>query len=93
MAAVAVGASRHGYSSGSLRYPTMVPSHVPADTSRTDWTSPDYVATVVGVLAVGALVFVAALTRSSPTVDDVTFVVLSITIPVTLAYELARRWR
>ena len=71
----------------------MVPSHVPSDTSRPDWTSPDYVATVVGVLAVGALVFVAALTRSSPTVDDVTFVVLSITIPVTLAYELARRWR
>jgi len=66
---------------------------VPADTSRTDWTSPDYVATVVGVLAVGSVVFFAALTRSSPTVDDVMFVVLSITIPVTLAYELARRWR
>ena len=71
----------------------MVPSHVPADTSRADWTSPDYVATVAGVLAVGALVFVAALTRSSPTVDDVMVVVLSITVPVTLAYELARRWR
>lgn len=93
---------------------------MPADTSRADWTSPEYVATVVGVLAVGALVFFAALTRSSPTVDDVTFVVLilsavsqlryspprggehfetvtadsmSITVPATLAYELARRWR
>jgi L-cystine uptake protein TcyP (sodium:dicarboxylate symporter family) len=66
---------------------------VPADTSRADWTSPDYVATVVGVLAVGALGVVAALTRSGPTVDDVTFVVSSITVPVTLAYELARRRR
>ena len=70
-----------------------MPSHVPADTARANWTSPDYVATVVGVLATGALVFVAALTRSSPAVDDVTFVVLSITVPMTLAYELARRWR
>lgn len=71
----------------------MVPSHVPSDTSRTDWASPEYVATVVEVLAVGTLVFFAALTRSGPIVDDVTFVVLSINIPVTLAYELARRWQ
>ena len=69
----------------------MVPSHVPADTARANWTSPDYVATVVGVLAVGAIAFVAALTRPSPTVDGVTFVVLSITVPAALAYELARR--
>jgi hypothetical protein len=66
---------------------------LPSDTFRSNWTSPDYVATVVGVLAVGALVFFAVLTRSSPTVDDVTFVVLSSTVPVTLAYEFARRWR
>jgi len=71
----------------------MVSSHVPADTSRADWASPDYVATVVGVLAVGAIAFFAALTRSSPTVDDVTFVVSSITVPVTLAYELTPRRR
>jgi hypothetical protein len=71
----------------------VVPSYVPSDTSRADWTSPEYVATVVGVLAVGALVCSAALTRTSPTVDDVTFVVSSITAPATLAYELARRWR
>lgn len=55
--------------------------------------STDYVATIVGVLAVGALVFFAALIQSSPTVDDVTFVVLSLTLPVTIAYELARRRR
>lgn len=70
----------------------MVPSHVLSETRQVDWT-PEYVATVVGVLAVGALVFFAALTRSSPSVDDVTFVVLGITVPATLAYKLARRWR
>ncbi|RLM53506.1 hypothetical protein DVK02_13575 [Halobellus sp. Atlit-31R] len=68
-------------------------SHVPSDTSRSGRASPEYAVTVVGVLAVGALAFFAALTRSNPTVDDVTFVVVSTTIPVTLAYELARRWR
>ncbi|MFD1632922.1 hypothetical protein ACOZ4L_15570 (plasmid) [Haloplanus ruber] len=67
-----------------------MPSHVPSETRQVDWT-PEYVATVVGVLAVGALVFFAALTRSSPSVDDVTFVTLGITVPATLAYELARR--
>jgi hypothetical protein len=90
---IAVREIQHGYFCGSLRYDTVVLSHVPSDTSRADWTSPDYVATVVGVLAVGALAFFAALTRSDPTVDDVTFVVLSITVPVTFAYELARRRR
>jgi hypothetical protein len=71
----------------------VVPSHVPSRISRADWTSPEYVATVVGVLATGALVFLAALTRSGPTVDDVTVVVLGIAVPMTLAHELARRWR
>jgi hypothetical protein len=71
----------------------VVPSYVPSDPFRARWTSPEYVATVVGVLATGAVVFFAALTRSSLTVDDVTFVVLSITIPAALAYKLARRWR
>ncbi len=70
----------------------MVSSYVLSDPSRADWASPECVATVVGGLAVGALVFAAALTRSSPTVDDVTFVVFS-TTPVTLAYEFARYWR
>jgi hypothetical protein len=71
----------------------VVPSYVPSGTFRVDWTTPGYVATVVGVLAVGAVVFFAALTRPSPTVDDVTFVALSITVPAILAYEPARRWR
>ena len=66
--------------------------HAPSTTFQSDWPSPDSVATVVGVLAVGALVFVAALTRSSLTGDDLTPVVLSSTVPATLAYEFARRW-
>lgn len=57
-----------------------------------EWTNPEYVATVVGVLATGALVFYSSLTRSGPTVDEILFVVLAITIPITVAYELARRF-
>jgi hypothetical protein len=45
------------------------------------------VATVVGVLATGALVFYSALTRTGPTVDEVLFVLSSITVPVTVASE------
>jgi hypothetical protein len=55
-------------------------------------TSPESVATVIGVLAVGALVFYSSLTQTGPTVDEILFVVLSIAIPVTIAYEIARRW-
>ncbi|GAB3312649.1 hypothetical protein [Haloplanus salinarum] len=64
---------------------------MPAD-SRASWTDPAYLATVVGVLATGAVVFYSATARSGPTVDEVVFVVLSITVPATVAYELARRW-
>ncbi|WP_299334959.1 hypothetical protein [Haloplanus sp.] len=69
----------------------MVPSHMPSETHRVNRTNPGYVATVASVLATGAVVFFAALTRSGPTVNDVIFVALSITVPATLAYELARR--
>ena len=66
-------------------------SHVPSDESQADRASSDYVATVVGALAVGALASVAALSPSSPTVDDVTLVASVITVPVTAAREPARR--
>lgn len=56
------------------------------------WSDPGYVSTVVGVLATGALVFYAALTRTGLTVEEVVFVVLSVTLPATVAYEIARRW-
>jgi hypothetical protein len=65
---------------------------VPATDPQPGWTNPEYVATVVGVLAIGALVFYSSLTQSGPTVDEVLFVGLGITVPVTIAYEVARRW-
>jgi hypothetical protein len=55
------------------------------------WTTPEYVAAVVAILATGGLVFYSALTASGLTVNEVVFVVLTITVPATLAYELARR--
>jgi len=62
-----------------------------ADTFRTSWTDPDYVAAVVGVLAIGALVFYSALVEGSPSVETVLFVLLWVTVPTTVAYEIARR--
>jgi hypothetical protein len=66
--------------------------HVSSNRSPPQWTNPTYVATVVGVIATGALVFYSSLTQSGPTVDEVIFVILAITIPVTIAYEVARRF-
>jgi hypothetical protein len=65
---------------------------MPSTNSQVSWTSPEYVATVVGVLATGALVFYSSLAQTGPTVDETLFVVLGIAIPVTIAYEIARRW-
>lgn len=65
---------------------------MPAADPRPEPTSPEYVATVVGVLATGALVFYSSLTETGPTVDEILFVGLWITVPVTVAYEVARRW-
>lgn len=55
------------------------------------WTDPEYVATVVGVLAVGALVFYAELVSPTLTAQTVVFVVLWVTLPVTVAHALAAR--
>jgi hypothetical protein len=63
-----------------------------ATDSQPELTSPAYVATVVGLLATGALVFYGSLTQSGPTVDDILFVGLGIIVPATIAYEIARRW-
>jgi len=56
------------------------------------WSDPRYVSTVVGILATGALVFYAPSTQSGLTVEEVVFVLLSVTLPATIAYEIARRW-
>ena len=56
------------------------------------WTDPSYVATVVGVLAVGALVCYAELVSPTLTARTVVFVVLWVTLPMTVARVVARRW-
>jgi hypothetical protein len=55
-------------------------------------TDPEYVATAVGMLATGALVFDTSVTRSGPTVDGVVLTVLGVTLPATITYAFARRW-
>jgi len=62
-----------------------------ADYFSASWTDPDHVAAVVGVLAVGALVFYSALVDGAPSVETVVFVLLWVTVPATIAYEVARR--
>jgi hypothetical protein len=67
-------------------------SSLHSDTSGASWTDPAYVATVVGVLATAALAFYASLTDAGPTVGEVLFTLLWVFVPVTVAYEVARRW-
>lgn len=63
-----------------------------ADDRPRPWRDPRYVSTVVGVLATGALVFYGALVETAPDVETILFVLLWVTLPATLAYEVARRW-
>jgi hypothetical protein len=63
-----------------------------SDGFPSSWTDPTYVSTVVMVLAVGALFFYAALTPGEPAPETVGFVVLWVSLPATVAYELARRF-
>ena len=65
---------------------------MPANDFPTEWTDPEYVGAVVGVIAVGSLVFYSSLTKAGPTVEEIVFVVLTIALPATGAYEIARRW-
>ncbi|MEA1930486.1 hypothetical protein [Halohasta litorea] len=58
----------------------------------TSWTDPDYVAAVVAVLAVGALAFYSSVTDGAPSIETILFVLLWVTVPATLAHEIARRW-
>ncbi len=63
-----------------------------AEPIRISWTDPDYVATVVGVLAIGALYVYSASTGTGPTTDEISLVLLSVTLPMTIAYQIARRF-
>lgn len=64
----------------------MSPTEFPSS-----WSAPRYVATVVGVLAIGVLAFYSAVAESGLTVEEVVFVGLAVALPTTLAYEIARR--
>lgn len=55
------------------------------------WRDPRYVATIVGVLATGLLYVYRAITQSGPTTGEITFVILAIVLPASIAHELARR--
>ena len=54
--------------------------------------APDYVAAAVGVLVVGALAFYSAFVLSASSIETVGFTLPSVLLPVTVAYEAARRW-
>lgn len=65
---------------------------MPSDEFPSSWRDPDYVAAVVGVLAVGVLAFYSAFVPSAPPIGTVGFVLLWVFAPMTVAYEAARRW-
>lgn len=67
-------------------------SSLQSDAPGASWTDPAYVATVVGVLATSALAFYVSFVETGPTVEEVLFVLLWVFVPVTVAYEVARRW-
>ncbi|WP_435153437.1 hypothetical protein [Haladaptatus sp. DFWS20] len=64
----------------------------PPNPPPVSWIDPDYVATVVGVLAVGALYVYSASTGTGPTTDEITLVLLAVSLPMTVAYQIARRF-
>ena len=64
-----------------------------SDDFPASWADPRYVSTVVGILAVAALYAYSTTTDAGPSADEITFVLLAVSLPTTLAYEVARRWR
>lgn len=64
---------------------------MPSD-SLVSWSDPDYIATVVGILAAGALCFYVAMADTWVTTEQVVFVLLAVFLPMTISREVARRW-
>ena len=60
--------------------------------SQLEWTNPEYVTTVVGVLAAAGLLFYSSISNTGPTVGEILFVLLGLTIPMTIARHAVRRW-
>lgn len=58
----------------------------------TSFRDPTYIATLVGILALGALFFYSEIVDSAPSTEAILFVLFWMTIPMTVAYEVARRW-
>ncbi|RBI59517.1 hypothetical protein DMJ13_23235 [halophilic archaeon] len=56
------------------------------------WSDPNYVATVVGVIATGVLCFYSTVMQSGPTIDEIFFVLPAVLLSTIVAYEIARRW-
>jgi hypothetical protein len=65
---------------------------MPSNVGSASWRDPDYVATVVGVVATGALFFYGALVPSAPDADTIGFVLLWVLVPTMIARAVARRW-
>lgn len=62
-----------------------------SDSVPNSWSDPDYVTTIVGVLAAGAICLYSTTTDSLST-ETTLFVLLAVFLPMTLAGEIARRW-
>lgn len=56
------------------------------------WRDPDFVAAIVGVVAVGALFFYGAYADGGPAAETIGLVLLWVLLPAIVAHELARRW-
>jgi hypothetical protein len=57
------------------------------------WRDPDYVAAVVGVLAVGTVAVALEVTDMGPSVETFVGLLLAVLLPVVVAHKLARRYR
>lgn len=56
------------------------------------WLDPQYISTVVAVIATGALLFYSGFVDSAPSPETIGFVLLWIFIPTSVAHEVTRRW-
>lgn len=59
----------------------------------TSWRDPEYVAAVVGVLAVGAVAGYLQVADAGVRTEPFVWLVLAVLLPVVAGYELARRVR
>ena len=63
-----------------------------SDEFPSSFRDPQYVSTLVAVLATGTLFFYLGLTDAGPTVQEAGFVLLAVLLPAGIAHEAARRW-